>query len=71
MEEAKTGKKSVKRQEKSPTPQGKKASKDLTGNHPPPKKALTPWIYWNTEISAKLRAEGKQKEAFTLSSEAW
>ena len=74
MEETKTGKKSVKRQEKSPAAQEKKASKpakDLTGNHPPPKRACTPWIYWNTEVSAKFRAEGKQKEAFALASEAW
>ena len=64
MEEAKSGKKSVQRQpqEKSPASQAKKATKpkkDLTGNHPPPKKPCSPWIYWNTEISAKFRAEGK------------
>lgn len=43
----------------------------MTGNHPPPKKASTSWIFFNIKVSAKFRAEGKIKEAFTLSSEAW
>jgi len=73
MEETKIMQKSAKRQQ-SPAAQEKKtakATKDLTGNHPPPKRASTPWIFFNTEVAAKFRAEGKRKEAFTLSSEAW
>ena len=75
MEESKIMKKAaVKRQDASPQAQEKKTAKptkDLTGDHPPPKRASTPWIFFNTEVSAKFRAEGKRKEAFTLSSEAW
>ena len=78
MEEQKTSKKSVKRADKSLSPAAEKKTtakgsktKDLTGSHPAPKRACSPWIFWNTEISAKFREQGKQKEAFTLSSEAW
>ena len=67
MEEQKISKKEAKAQAKSAS----KPAKDLTGDHPPPKRACSPWIYFNTEVSAKFRAEGKRKEAFSLAAEAW
>lgn len=36
-----------------------------------PKRANSAWLYFNTENTAKLRAEGKGKEAFTINGQAW
>ena len=46
-------------------------TKDLTGDHPPPKKASVAWIFYNTEMSAKFRTEGNHQKAYTKSSQAW
>ena len=57
---------------KKPTKKGV-PQKEETFEHPPPKRPSTAWIFFNTEVSAKLRAEGThaQAEIFKLASEAW
>ena len=44
---------------------------DLTGDHPPPKRAMTAWTFFNAEMSRKYYAEGRGKEAFALTAEDW
>jgi len=44
---------------------------DEDDSHPPPKKAISAWGFFNAEMAKKFAAEGKQKEAFQLASELW
>ena len=49
---------------------GEKAEVDKTGDHPPPKRAATPWSIYNTEYLKKLVEEGmKVTEIFKINSE--
>ena len=42
-----------------------------SGDHPPPKRAMTAWTVYNSEQSRRLAKEGRRKEAFRLASESW
>ena len=44
---------------------------DKTGDHPPPKRALGAYAFFNKERSKVYYAEGKGKEVFGLVSEDW
>lgn len=39
--------------------------------HPPPKRAISAWAYFNSKMAAQFAKEGKQKEAFQLASDLW
>ena len=48
-----------------------KQKKDKTGDHPPPKRAMTPWLIFHGVKTQELAAEGKRKEAHELAKKAW
>ena len=56
------------------TTSAKKAAKpvDKTGDHPPPKRPGSAWLYFNTDFGKKFVAGGgERKGAFTAASVAW
>ena len=51
--------------------QSGKDENDKTGDHPPPKKPLAAYAFFNQERSKVYYAEGKSKEVFGLVSADW
>ena len=50
----------------------KEYQKDLTGDHPKPKKANSAWTFFIAESNAKFRKEGvPHNDIFGKTSEAW
>ena len=59
---------------KSSTPHTRKASNvevDKTGDHLAPKPPTSAWTYFNNDKVKQYAAEGRRKEAYELSKEAW
>ena len=48
-----------------------KKTVDKTGDHPPPMRPMTAWTIFNGDKTKELAAEGKRKEAHSLSKQAW
>ena len=44
-----------------------KKTVDKTGDHPPPMRPMTAWTIFNGDKTKELAAEGKRKEAHSLS----